>query len=55
MSAAYQDLEKIEIVDKLNYIGKIKPKHTVMCGDRNILVDNYIGRSLEADNTEERL
>ena len=36
MSAAYNELDKLEIVDKLNLIGRIKPKHTVMYGDVNM-------------------
>lgn len=33
MSSAYKDLEKIDIVDKLNEVGLVKPKHTVMYGN----------------------
>lgn len=31
-SQAYNDLEKLDIVDKLNIIGKLLPKHTAMYG-----------------------
>ncbi len=33
MSSAYNDLEKSQINDVLNEVGKIMPKHTVMYGD----------------------
>lgn len=33
MSQAYQDLSKMDIVDVLNNIGKILPKHMVTYGD----------------------
>ena len=54
MSQAYSDMDKMDIIDKLNIVGKIKPKHVVIHGDM-ILEDNYIGKSPVMDNTEERM
>lgn len=43
------------IASKINIIGKILPKHTVMYGELRFSVDNYIGQRTGVFKTEERL
>lgn len=47
---------KEQIMDKVNVLGKILPKHTAMYGViKHNMVDNYIGQTMGTLQTEVRL